>query len=144
MSTKKTTKISPYVVSAEQAGFPRSFQIEGLVFGTLSKFLDSVYDGNFPKMSRSLSFAISSTQPYWDGDSNFIKNKAQYLDEEGRIKDYKSCFLLYAEFIQFLYKIGWLTKRDIALKYTADWEPFTGEKVKESKEAALESEKESE
>ena len=141
MPTKKTVK-NPYEITAEQAGFPRSFQIEGLVFGTLSKFLDSVYDGNFPKMSRSLSFAISSTQPYWDGDSDFAKNKAQYLDNEGRIKDYKSCFLLYAEFIQFLYQIGWLTKRDIALKYTGDWEPFTGEKVKESKEVVSESEKE--
>ena len=138
MPTKKTIK-KPYEISAEQAGFPRSFQIEGLVFGTLSKFLDSVYAGDFPKMSRSLSFAISSTQPYWDGDEGFVLEKAKYLDEEGRIKDYKSCFLLYAEFIQFLYKIGWLTKRDIALKYTADWEPYTGEKVKESKEAALES-----
>ena len=143
MTTKKTIK-KPYEITAEQAGFPRSFQIEGLVFGTLSKFLDSVYTGDFPKMSRSLSFAISSTQPYWDGDSNFAKNKAQYLDDEGRIKDYKSCFLLYAEFIQFLYQIGWLTKRDIALKYTADWEPYTGEKVKESKEAALESKEEPE
>lgn len=143
MPTKKTIK-KPYEISAEQAGFPRSFQIEGLVFGTLSKFLDSVYVGDFPKMSRSLSFAISSTQPYWEGDSGFAENKAQYLDEEGRIKDYKSCFLLYAEFIQFLYKIGWLTKRDIALKYTADWEPYTGEKIKESKEAALESKEEPE
>lgn len=144
MTTKKTTKVSPYIVTAEQAGFPRSFQIEGLVFGTLSKFLDSVYDGNFPKMSRSLSFAISSTQPYWEGDSNFAINKAKYLDEEGRIKDYKSCFLLYAEFIQFLYSIGWLTKRDIAVKYTADWEPFTGEKVKESKGVVSKSKEEPE
>lgn len=144
MSTKKTTKSSPYVVSAEQAGFPRSFQIEGLVFGTLSKFLDSVYAGDFPKMSRSLSFAISSTQPYWDGDEGFVLEKAKYLDDEGRIKDYKSCFLLYAEFIQFLYQIGWLTKRDISLKYTGDWEPFTGEEPKKSKEVVSESEKESE
>ena len=142
MPTKKITK--PYQINANEVGFPKSFQIEGLVFGTLSKFLDSVYAGDFPKMSRSLSFAISSTQPYWSGDADFEMNKAQYLDEEGRIKDYKSCFLLYAEFIQFLFKIGWLTKRDIALKYTADWEPYTGEKIKESKEAALESKEEPE
>lgn len=136
MPTKKTTKSSAYTITAEQAGFPRSFQIEGLVFGTLSKFLDSVYEGNFPKMSRSLSFAISSTQPYWEGGDGFIEKKAKYLDEEGRIKDYKSCFLLYAEFIQFLFKIGWLTKRDIALKYIGEWEPYTGEKVKEPEEAS--------
>ena len=142
MPTKKIVK--KYEISAEMAGFPKSFGIEGLVFGTLSKFMDSVYEGNFPKMSRSLSFAISSTQPYWDGDEGFIIEKAKYLDEEGRIKDYKSCFLLYAEFIQFLYSVGWLTKRDIALKYTADWEPYTGEKIKESKELASESEKDSE
>jgi len=142
MPTKRISK--PYQVNASEVGFPKSFQIEGLVFGTLSKFLDSVYDGNFPKMSRSLSFAISSTQPYWEGSEDFIINKAKYLDNEGRIKDYKSCFLLYAEFIQFLYKIGWLTKRDIALKYTADWEPYTGEKVKELKEATSESKEEPE